>query len=390
MTYYIGIDIAKYKHDCYITDDNGEVVKDSFSFDNTNEGFNVLLKLLHSLDKSKKIKIGFEATGHYASNLKYFLERNSFTYMELNPLLVKRYIATTTLRRTKTDKKDAVQIAHYLMSVIYKPYVMKSYHISGLKSLTRLRSNLVKERSKYIVRITNMLDLLFPEFKGVFSNGLNKSAFYILSKYKTVNKIKNMNTDSYKLLKTTMKNPISFQKFSYLRELAKITIGVSNTILEFELELLVDSHNKLNDSIEKIEDEIVQIMSNYTFKTPSISGIGIQSAASIIAEIGDFSNFNNAKQLLAFAGLEPSYNQSGTHDGGGKMVKHGSSYLRYVIMNCASTFYVHNPIISEYYWKKRNEGKPHRVALSHVSRKLINTIFFLETNNLEFNSEKLR
>ena len=72
------------------------------------------------------------------------------------------------------------------------------------------------------------------------------------------------------------------------------------------------------------------------------------------------------------------------------MVKHGSSYLRKYLMNSAETFYVFNHSISDFYWKKRNEGKSHRVALSHVARRLINTIFYLEKHNQDFNSNLLK
>ena len=72
------------------------------------------------------------------------------------------------------------------------------------------------------------------------------------------------------------------------------------------------------------------------------------------------------------------------------MVKHGSSYLRTYLMNSAETFYVFNPSISDFYWKKRNEGKHHRVALSHVARKLINTIFYLEKHNQDFDSNLVK
>lgn len=47
-------------------------------------------------------------------------------------------------------------------------------------------------------------------------------------------------------------------------------------------------------------------------------------------------------------------------------------------MTSTEIFYVHNPSISDFYWKKRNEGKVHRVALSHVARRLINTIFYIK------------
>ncbi len=110
MTYFVGIDIAKFKHDCFIMDDNGEVIRNSFSFSNNSSGFNELLTALKSVD-SQDIRIWFEATSHYGMNLKLFLESNNFSFMEFNPLLVERFSKSSTLRRTKTDKKDASLIA---------------------------------------------------------------------------------------------------------------------------------------------------------------------------------------------------------------------------------------------------------------------------------------
>jgi transposase len=85
VTFYVGIDIAKFKHDCFIADDQGCVVRDSFSFSNDLGGFNQLLSILNDLKFKGKIKIGFESTGHYHFNLKLFLETNGFDYVEFNP-----------------------------------------------------------------------------------------------------------------------------------------------------------------------------------------------------------------------------------------------------------------------------------------------------------------
>lgn len=112
MTYFIGIDLAKYKHDCFIMDENGEAIRDSFSFNNDKEGFNTLLNVLNSLDSNQEKRIGFESTGHYGSNLKIFLERNGYSFMEFNPLLVHRHFKCETLRRTKNDKVDARKFPH--------------------------------------------------------------------------------------------------------------------------------------------------------------------------------------------------------------------------------------------------------------------------------------
>ena len=145
--YLIGIDISKFKHDCFIQTETGEVIKKSFSFNNSKDGFDYLLTILDSLDHSQEIRIGLEATGHYGDNLMPFLNEHGYSFMQFNPYLIKKVSNAFTLRRTKTDKLDAMMISKVLLSVDYKPYQLSSYHISSLKSLTRLREALVKERS---------------------------------------------------------------------------------------------------------------------------------------------------------------------------------------------------------------------------------------------------
>lgn len=112
--------------------------------------------------------------------------------------------------------------------------------------------------------------------------------------------------------------------------------------------------------------------------------------ASIVAEFGDFNRFESADACLAFAGLEPSTIQSGCAEHNGKMVKHGSSHLRASIMSAAEYVFMHEPIFTIYYYKKRNEGKAHRVALSHVAKKLVRVIYKLETADIPFDSSKLK
>ena len=126
--YLIGIDISKYKHDCFIATEAGEIIKDSFSFDNCSKGFSQLLDVLKSLDPSQTKRIGLEATGHYGYNLKVFLDHHGFDYMEFNPYLVRKLATGLSLRKTKTDKADSKLLSMILLSVDYKVYPVKSYH----------------------------------------------------------------------------------------------------------------------------------------------------------------------------------------------------------------------------------------------------------------------
>lgn len=392
MTYFIGIDLAKYKHDCFIMDQNGEVIRDSFSFTNDSEGFNTLLNVLNSLDSNQEKRIGFESTGHYGSNLKIFLERNGYSFMEFNPLLTYRHFKSETLRRTKNDKVDARKISSYLYTREYKPNPNSSYHLSCLKSLTRTRNALIKERTRHIIHMTNILDVMFPEFRPQFKDTGLKSAtaIYLLENYGSPSKMANMTKTSYDKMKSKLRHTISYAKFIKIKELARNTVGNEDEILIFELNTYLELFKELEKKIQCIEDKIINEFSTMKCHISSIKGIGIITAAGILAEIESIDKFDNPGQLCAFAGIEPSENQSGTHDGGGKMVKHGSPHLRNYLMQTAEKMLIHNPVLYEYYLKKRDEGKHHNVALSHVARRLTRIIFYLEKNDTDFDIEKMR
>lgn len=389
--YLIGIDISKYKHDCFIATETGEIIKDSFSFKNDSNGFNQLLTTLNSLDSKQEKRIGMESTGHYGNNLMRFLHENNFTFMVLNPYLTEKYRQATSLRKTKTDKIDAQIISKMLLFLDYQTYSSKSYHISSLKSLTRFRFRLIEARTKLKVRIQNILDLTFPEYSKFFTNIFGVLSLKVLSLCPSPDKLANIEISStYDTLKEGIKGAYSYQKFISLVNSAKNTIGKSNENYELELLSSINLINCYNNEIEKIENQIINIMNQYDFKTLTIPGIGILSAATIIAEFGDIKLFNNPGQMLSFAGLEPSVSQSGTQSFNGHMVKRGSPHLRYVLMNVATTVVNNNHTFSYYYWKKRNEGKYHRVALSHVAKKLLRLIFCLESKEIPFNSEFLK
>ena len=384
---YIGINISKYKHDCFICNDTGEVIVENFSFENTKKGFQQFLDLLKPYDNSN-VHIGLEATGHYGLNLKLFLEKNNYSFMEFNPLLVKEFKKSLTLRRTKTDKVDAIVICQKLMSVPYKPNSKLFYHKYSIKSLSRLRDSLVKQRSKYMVQLTNILDIVCPEFKSFFNNRFSSTSLYLLNKYRSAEKIANMR--DFDTPNKLSKGHFTYAKFAKLKELAKNSIGESNEVFEIELQTLISLYNEIDSKINSIDKQISTIIKELNPPTLSIPGIGELTTAVIISEYGDFNRFSNADKLLSFAGLEPGIYQSGTILTNGKMVKRGSGYLRYSLMNIANVVIRYNPTFYDFYLKKRSEGKTHRVALSHVCKKLLRVIYKLETQNIQFDPSLLK
>ena len=388
--YFVGIDISKYKHDCCIISAADQQIISKFTITNDKDGFEQLLTALNSLSNPEDIKIGFESTAHYALNLELFLENANHSFMEVNPVLIKEYKKSTTLRRTKTDSVDCESIARWLMTVEYKPHSKGFYHAYSLKSLTRLRDKLIRQRSFYLVKITNVLDHTFPEFKPFFNERLSKTALYLLENYGSAEKMARMNSASYEKLRSVSRGKFSPQQFLRLKELAVNTVGVNNSIFDVELNSLLSLYKSLVKEIDTIKKEINQLIEEVHPHYMSVPGIGPLSAAVIYSEYGDISNFTNPGQMLAFAGIEPGINESGTESHGGKMVKRGSSQLRYTLINCCLPLIRFDMTFATYYAKKRGEGKPHRVAITHVAKKLIRVIYALESQDIDFNAQELR
>ena len=388
--YFIGIDISKYKHDCCIISASDQKVVSKVTIKNNKAGFDELLTIINSLSNPEDIRIGFESTAHYALNLELFLESSLLTFMEVNPVLISEYKKSKTLRRTKTDSVDCESIARWLMTVEYKPHSKGFYHAYSLKSLTRLRDKLIRQRSFYLVKITNVLDHTFPEFKPFFNERLSKTALYLLENYGSAEKMARMNSASYEKLRSLSRGKFSPQQFLRLKELADNTVGVNNSIFDVELNSLLSLYKSLVKEINTIEKEINKLIEEVHPHYMSVPGIGPLSAAVIYSEYGDISNFTNPGQMLAFAGIEPGINESGTESHGGKMVKRGSSQLRYTLINCCLPLIRFDMTFATYYAKKRGEGKPHRVAITHVAKKLIRVIYALERQDIDFNAQKLR
>ena len=385
---YVGIDISKYKHDCFIcNNDTGEVIVDNLSFENSKKGFQQFLGLLKPYDNSN-VRIGLEATGHYGLNLKLFLEKNNYTFMEFNPLLIKEFKKSLSLRKTKTDKIDTKVICQKLMSVPYKPNSKLFYHKYGLKSLSRLRETLVKQRSKYMVQLTNVLDITFPEFKPFFNNRFSVTSLYLLNKYKSAEKMAKMH--DFETPNKLSRGSFTYAKFAKLKELAKNTVGESTKTFEIELDTILNLYNEIDSKINSLDKQISTIVKELNPPTLSIPGIGELTTAVIISEFGDFSKFSNSSHSLSFARLEPGIYPSGTMLSYGKMVKRGSGYLRGALMNISNVVIKYNPTLYDYYLKKRSEGKCHRVALSHVCKKLLRVIYKLETQNIQFDPSLLK
>ncbi|MCD7823396.1 MAG: IS110 family transposase [Oscillospiraceae bacterium] len=379
---YVGIDVAKDKHDCFITNSDGEVLFKAFTIPNNLDGFNDLYQKIASvMENISKVKVGLEATGHYNYNLLgYLIDKGCPTYV-INPLHTNLYRKSLSLRQTKTDKVDARTIASMLMSdVNLKSYSDTSYHNEELKSLTRYRFDKVKERAKLKTSISRLVCILFPELEKLVPTLHMASVYAMLSEFPSAKHVANAHlTRLTNLLEQASKGHYSKDTAIIFREAARTSIGSNMPAKSLELKHTIHLIQELTSEIDEIENEIKCIMDEINSPILSIPGINYRMGAMIIAEIGDFNRFDSPDKILAYAGLSPSTYQSGQLDGAySHMEKRGSRYLRYALYNAGKYVCHWDPTFAAYLAKKRAEGKHYNVALSHAVKKLVRVIYHLE------------
>ena len=385
--FYIGIDVASEKHDCCILNEKKKIIR-SFSFLNSPDGFQSLLSALSGIQPDE-IKIGLEATGIYSENLSVFLRRKGFDVTTINPLLLKKHQCATTLRKTKTDKADAKGIALFIAEEGFQPDLPVSYHIQELKSLTRARFSFVQDRSALKNKVKRLVVLLFPELLEQFSDIFGASATALLKQYPSAEKLAACHTDALAaLLRKSSRGRFGRAKAAYLKQLAKCSIGNHSPARVMELKMLLARIDLLSEQIKDYDKQIKIIMDELDSPVPTIPGIGYTLGATIIAEVGNISRFSSPAKLLAFAGLEPSIYQSGKFvPASGRMVKRGSPFLRWALLQAAGYVPNYSSTFALYREKKLSEGKSAAVARSHVAKKLVRTIHSLMTHSTAFSDQ---
>ncbi len=379
---YAGIDVAKNKHDCFITNSNGQVLFKTFTILNNRDGFNDLFHKISSVTEDlTKVKVGLEATGHYSYNLLGYLIDKGLTTYVINPLHTSLYRKSLSLRQTKTDKVDARTIVSMIMSdVNLKSYSDTSYHNEELKSLTRYRFDKVKERAKLKTSVSRLVTILFPELEKLVPTLHISSVYALLAEFPGAAAVSSAHlTRLSNLLETASKGHYSKHTAILFREAARNSIGSNMPAKSLELKHTIKLIQELNSEIDEIEAEIKSIMDEINSPILSIPGINYRMGAMIIAEIGDIERFDSPDKILAYSGLSPSTYQSGQLDGAySHMEKRGSRYLRYALFNAAKFVCHWDPTFQEYLVKKRSEGKHYNVAISHAAKKLVRVIYHLQ------------
>ncbi len=380
MTYFVGIDIAKYSHFACVLDQFGEVHTQPFEFTNDLSGFKSLITTLSSFPKEDTI-IGFESTAHYHENLFYFLNRDHNYKCELiNPIISSRF-RSLSIRDIKTDKVDALSIASFL-SFNSSKVGSHNFIINELNYLCDDRHELMKTKTRLYIQLTAALDRVFPELKLFLKNNLKSNISHnLLKNFSSASEIEKVRVD--KLYNVISPNTKQFSKAraEELKKLAQSSVGFHSDSLSKRIKNFIYQIELIESQIDDVEHLIVEHMKSLDSPIIQIPGMGYIQAAYILSVIKNIQQFDSPCKVVAFAGLDPKIRQSGQFSASKtRMSKRGSKLLRYALIWSANNVRKNSKIMSEYYNMKRSQGKSHYNALGHCATKLVNYIFFILNN----------
>ena len=382
MNYYLGIDIAKTNHVASLINNNGDIVIKAIKFTNSKEGFNKLLTTIQDkLKDLSNIEVAMEATGHYWLSLYSALTDNGLPVSVYNPYQIKSYRGAYNNRKQKNDIIDSIIIADYLRVFGSKDSKLPEDDLLSLKQLTRFRSNIVNNVSSLKVQVIGLLDKVFPEYKKLFCDTFGVTSKQLLLTCPTPDDIIKISTTKLSnLLSKYSKGKFNKDTALHIKDVAKASFGIKFTTdaCSFEIKQIINQIIFLENQINEVDKQIKELYDKLDNHLLSVPGIGSTIAPIILAEIGDINNFDKPSKLIAFAGVDPSENQSGnklsTND---KTSKRGSPYLRHAIYNASLVAISNEPELRAYYDKKISEGKHHFVALAGISRKLLTIIYYI-------------
>lgn len=328
--------------------------------------------------------IGMEATGHYWLSLYSFLIDLDFECVVINPIQSDAF-RKMYIRQTKNDAVDSIVIAQILRFGEYSNSNFSDEDTFALRNLSRYRFALVDEASDLKRRLVAILDQVFPEYYTLFSDIYGVTSRELLSKYPLPEDMISIPArELSNLISKCSNGRFGLEKAKEIQLLASNSFGVKFALrsFSFQIKQIINQISFLEEQINEIEEEISSMLDKACPFITSITGIGDVLGADIYSGIADFTRFEKANQLVAYAGLDVAVKQSGEFNASNtKISKRGFPYLRRAIWLGATVAAFRDPALSKYYQRLRDRGKSHGTAIGAVARKLTNIIFAVLRDN---------
>lgn len=360
----VGVDPHKKRHAAVaITQDL--TVRGKFKFANSRAGFEEALERARGemgRANCRGVIFAIEAASHFWRNLAYFLEERGVPFRLVNAFTLKRRREGKDLNRNKNDFRDALVGAQLLWSGEFTETKLPQGVYAELRAGYNAYRRLVEERTGIKNLLKGLLDGLFPEFTQIFKDPCGQTALSVLATCPVPRLMAAMPEGEFvALIRGSHRGSLMKKKVKALHWLARTSIGINQgcQAVAAEVQFLVERLHLIGWQVERIKKVLVSLV-NETEEGQyllSIPGVNYISVAGLLAELGPFRSYSNAKQLIKMAGTNPTACESaGKSKSHTPMSKKGRGGLRYCAWNAVIPLLRHNPDFRA--WGKRFRERP--------------------------------
>lgn len=386
-SFYLGIDVSKGYADFVIVNQQKQPVVKNFQLDDTFEGhghlYEILSRFLNDYPKAA-LYAAVESTGGYENNwystLISFQASLNIQTARLNPLAVV-HNGKADLKRNKTDKISAQNVAEYMVAHPEKVVYQQQDHLASLRKQWGFIQMLTKQSSQLVNQLNSLLYTANPELLSFCRDGMPAWILKLLLKYPTADNLKKARVN------TVAKIPyVSLDKAKELIDSAKRSVASSTDPVTAQL-ITATAEQILN--LKKTISKQTDLM-NAQCHVPEVDllktfiGIGDLSSVGLYLEIQNIARFKSPKKLASFWGLHPVYKISGDGSGAIKMSKKGRKNPRKILYTVALSAIEHNPLIKSVYQYHLQQGKHKMAAIGVCMHKIVRIIYGMLKNNTAF------
>ena len=329
-----------------------------------------------------------EATGRYHEPVAAVLHEMSIYVSILNPILIKQS-GGGSVRKVKTDKKDALKIAKYGLDNWndLREYTPTDTLRQQLKLFSRQYNLYMKTSVMLQNNLISLLDKTFPGANELFDSptrvdGHQKWVDFVTAFWHCdcITRISQQAfTERYQ--KWCKRKGYHFSKakaeYAYMSSAGHFPTLPKNNNTKLLITSAANALTEAQKVLTAIKEEVLRLakLMPECDVVLEMYGVGDITAAQLMAELGDVRRFANRGSIVAFAGIDPEVNESGNSKSeSNPATKRGSPHLRKTLYQIAKTHLLRSPInepVYQFLDKKRKEGKPYFVYMTAAANKFL-------------------
>ena len=397
----LGCDVGSETHYVRAIDTRGrELSKSAFGFNNNLEGFQSMKEWavqLAAINNKNQIVMGLEPTGHYWFCLATWMITNGISVVQVNPYAVKQTKEVEDNSQLKDDTKDPKLIANLVKDGNFgMPYLPEGIY-AELRRLTMFRDQLSEDRIRNINRLHREMKIYFPEYKDALGKVDGAFSMEILKEAPFPEDLIELGSEGIRQIWHDAKlRGRGYSRVEEILKYARESIGLKEgseagkIAVKWFVERIMELDKKLSDIENQLKEKCQEIP--YAKNILEISGIGENTLAGILAEIGDISRFDDVKEIQKLSGLSLVACSSGKHKGETKISYRGRKKLRYWLFQGAKSVVVHSEEYKElhaYYTTRKDNPLKKMQSLIVIACKILRVIYTILKKGTSYDPKKL-